>query len=409
MAQTLRTLLLRSAGAAALLAAGSAAASAQTVNGGGSTLATAPYEAIISDLAPLGTVTYTYTSSGSSAAQTAFLNNEISAFGTGAPTSGNVDFGASDATLSSAQIASFTGTKLIQLPTIGTPITLPFHMNSTLGTDGGVNLTNAEVCGIFSAKLTNWSQVSGVTGMSGQIKVAFRSDGSGTSFLFTQHLAATCNTTNSAFTTATTTSGGFSATTTFANLPFPGGTLPSNFTSASGTPGVAAAIMGTTNSIGYLSPDATQISPDNNGLTTVPPVASIGSVLPDEPHTTTALTEAVTLLGSSSAPTGTDASNPMNWVPAAPAPTAGYPIVGYTTWEVTGCYASSAVGAGVAVILDNLYNAPGAAEPSVVAGEVTSRGFVVVPTAFASSIVSTFLTSGSTLAINTTTNCSGGR
>jgi phosphate transport system substrate-binding protein len=407
MTSHLRSLLLRSAGAAALLVAGTAAASAQAVNGGGSTLAAAPYEAIFDDITPLGSVTYTYTPSGDSAAQIAFLNNTIAAFGGNAPTSGNVDFGASDAPLSSTQISDFSianGFPLIQVPTMGTPVTIPFHLNSTLGTDGAINLTNPEVCGIFSGKFTNWSQVAGVTGMSGTINVVYDSSGSGTTYLLTQHLAAFCNSKNSSFTTATTTGSGFSATLFFDTLPFPGGAPPANFIVADGTPGVAAAIMVTTNSIGYLSPDATQIAPDNNGLTTVPPVAEIGGVAPTGLNTTTALSEAA------AAPTGGNMTNPMLWLPSVPNPSAGYPIVGYAAWDVSSCYASAAVGAGVATVLDNLYNAPGAAEPTTVAGEITSRGFVTVPTAFASAIVSNFLTSGSSLAIDNS-NCpsSGGR
>ncbi len=158
----------------------------------------------------------------------------------------------------------------MEVPTFGTPITLPFHVNTTaLSTSNtALNLTTAEVCGIFSGKTTSWSSITGATaaGMSGTIHVVYESDGSGASFLFTQFLAAVCNSTNSNFTTTITPS------TTFASLPFPGGTVPSNFTGVSGTPGVQAAIINTVDSIGYLSPDATLIAPVNNGKN-VPPVA----------------------------------------------------------------------------------------------------------------------------------------
>ncbi len=87
MPTNFRTLLLRSAGAAALLAAGTAAASAQTVHGRRLHPRRAAYEAIIGNISPLNSTSYTYTPSGSSAAQNAFLTNTISDFGTGAPAS----------------------------------------------------------------------------------------------------------------------------------------------------------------------------------------------------------------------------------------------------------------------------------------------------------------------------------
>ncbi len=116
-----------------------------------------------------------------------------------------------------------------------------------------------------------------------------------------------------------------------------------------------------------------------------------------------------TALGTATAtaPTGTAASNPANWVPAAPNPASGYPIVGYATWEVSSCYASSTVATGVSDILASLYDTTGSIDPSGTAFELAQNGFVPVPTTFASAIVSTFLTSSSPLAINNTTSCAG--
>ncbi len=258
-----------------------------------------------------------------------------------------------------------------------------------------LNLTNAEVCGIFSGKTTSWSSITGAgtAGLSGAIHVAFRNDGSGTSFLFTQHLAAVCNTTNSAFTTTITPS------TTFASLPFPGGTVPSNFTGASGTPGVQAAIIATTDSIGYLSPDATLIAPVNNGKN-VPPVAEVGSVQPLPANVTTAL-------GTATAPTGTAASNPANWVPAVPNPASGYPIVGYTTWEVSSCYASSTVATGVSDILASLYDTTGSIDPSGTAFELAQNGFVPVSDELLLRHRQHLPDQQNLLAINNTTSCAG--
>ncbi|HEY0183366.1 MAG TPA: hypothetical protein VGC09_11215, partial [Rhodopila sp.] len=118
MTSSLRTTLLHTTTAAALFAAGGA--TAQTViTGGGSDLGSPAYEAAFKDAVLNPPYIFSYTSSGSSNAQKALIGNFIANFGGGTPfTTGsftgtpsdlpNVDFAASDAALSAAQISSFT-------------------------------------------------------------------------------------------------------------------------------------------------------------------------------------------------------------------------------------------------------------------------------------------------------------
>jgi phosphate transport system substrate-binding protein len=416
MTSVFRSTLLRSAGAAALLMSGASIASAQTVTGGGSTLASTTYIAQFGAFTHTG-ITYNYYPSGSSAAQNAFLTNTSSDFGGSAPSGVSVDFGASDATLSTTQIATFAAANpkpLIQIPTFGTPITLPFNRAGKTS-NGAESLTNDQVCGVFSGKITTWNPIEGTTTPTATLAVAYRSDGSGTSFLLTQHLGATCTSTNSNFFNTGFPNAGktsFAGTTTFASL-FPAGGIPSNFIPASGSPGVESAVNNNPNTIGYLSPDFTQIAPANNGAPGFPFVAKIGAtaataILPDTTHTLSAL-------GTAARPS--NLSNQTQWVPAVPNPSVGYPIVGYTTWELASCYASGSTGSAIVTFLRNLYNVTGSA-PAVF-NQINSRGFVPVTgssktnpvqaNTLANDINSAFLTSTSSLAINTTTNCTGGR
>lgn len=63
-----------------------------------------------------------------------------------------------------------------------------------------LNLTEAQVCRIFSGQITQWDDPQLASALppgvlvSGPINVVFRSDGSGTSFAFSNHLTETCGT-----------------------------------------------------------------------------------------------------------------------------------------------------------------------------------------------------------------------
>jgi phosphate transport system substrate-binding protein len=114
------------------------------------------------------------------------------------------------------------------------------YNNSTVAS---LNLTDSQVCAIFSGQVTNWGQL--VAGHTEALTVVYRSDGSGTTFSLSNHLAAVCSLASGHFVTDQT----FSPTVLGSITP--SGAAPANFSPANGNPAVVNAINATANSIGY--------------------------------------------------------------------------------------------------------------------------------------------------------------
>ncbi|HVO94165.1 MAG TPA: substrate-binding domain-containing protein, partial [Terriglobales bacterium] len=205
-----------------------------------------------------------------------------------------------------AQNGGATGGKWgahIQIPGLIGPVTVPFKgtdgtgaalniVNPTpTGGSSGLNLSRQAVCGIFSGHITKWDNpiltaLNGGTPLgTGQITVVHRSDGSGTSFLFTNGLNAQCagvfgpnSETDSTlalyslpWTDRTLAAGqcpaipvqGSNLLNWPDNLTDQCGTAISNpgggvFIAGNGNPGVVAAIQSHDGSIGYATPDIVQ-------------------------------------------------------------------------------------------------------------------------------------------------------
>lgn len=435
----IRGALLGGCAVAALVLGASHGAQAQTqVYGGGSTLAAKIYDQLFLKLQTSleSGISWNYAAVGSGAGARGVLCNSggqvpITTDLTGATviptvTPTTVHFGASDNPLSATQINDWNNSTnitgggsspdcsqtptgsgglnqagpILQIATFGTPITIPFNLTPVspagqLTKNGSMTLNDTQLCGIFSGKIVSWSD-SALTGivttvrrgvttpatLSGPITVVYRSDGSGTSALFTAHLAAVC------------TKGGnsnisFTSTQTFANL-FNNATLgnpamPSNWIGASGSGNVQANIgpqingsvnngNGTSGSIGYLSPDYTQAAPATLGGK-FPPVAylvnqdsgSTTPVPPDYTNTTAAL---------ATFPLASDLSKGTNYVPARARPNAGYPIAGYTTMIMPVCY-SFANNNVVNALYDFIGQTITASVPDYVA-LLQSQGFVQI-------------------------------
>lgn len=103
------------------------------------------------------------------------------------------DFAASDAPMSSSEFNNYrTGhgstTQPVQLPAIAGSIAVVFKKTGVTS----LTLSEGQICGVFSGQITDWKQL--VSTVSGPIRVVFRSDGSGTSFSFLNHLSAVCPT-----------------------------------------------------------------------------------------------------------------------------------------------------------------------------------------------------------------------
>ncbi|GAT33380.1 phosphate transport system substrate-binding protein [Terrimicrobium sacchariphilum] len=106
-------------------------------------------------------------------------------------TQGTVDFAASDAAMSDEEIAKVKN-GVVMIPATAGSIVIAYNLPGV--TD--LKLSRDAYAGIFLGKVTNWSDPiiakdnPGVTLPNLPINVAYRSDGSGTTFVFTKHLSA---------------------------------------------------------------------------------------------------------------------------------------------------------------------------------------------------------------------------
>jgi len=145
-----------------------------------------------------------------------------------------VDFGASDAAMTPAEMAKVEGGVQL-LPLTAGCIVLSYNLNGLKG----LKLSRAAYAGIFLGKVKNWSDPlitkdnPGLGLPDEPINVVVRADGSGTTYVFTQHLSAI--------------SPEFAKNPGTNKLPnWPTGTK------SKGNDGVTASIMTTPGSIGYI-------------------------------------------------------------------------------------------------------------------------------------------------------------
>ncbi len=100
-----------------------------------------------------------------------------------------VDFGASDAPMSDENLAKAPG-KLLHIPTVAGAVVVVYNLPGNLK----VNLDGPALAEIFLGKITKWNdpkiarQNAGTALPAQDILVVHRSDGSGTSFIFTSYL-----------------------------------------------------------------------------------------------------------------------------------------------------------------------------------------------------------------------------
>ena len=108
-------------------------------------------------------------------------------------TQGLTDFGASDAAMTDKEIAAVTQGGVILLPMTAGSIVLSYNLP---GVTDSVKLPRAVYPAIFLGEITKWNDPKIVAANPGvalpdlPINVAYRADGSGTTFNFTGHLAA---------------------------------------------------------------------------------------------------------------------------------------------------------------------------------------------------------------------------
>lgn len=104
---------------------------------------------------------------------------------------GTVDFGASDGPMSDEQLSQ-SKTKILHIPTVLGAVVPAYNVP---GVSGDIKFTPAALAGIFLGKITTWNDPiiakanPGVNFPAQAIVVVHRSDGSGTTFIFTDFLS----------------------------------------------------------------------------------------------------------------------------------------------------------------------------------------------------------------------------
>jgi phosphate transport system substrate-binding protein len=146
-----------------------ASASAQnTLNGAGATFPAPFYQRAFAALAGQG-IQVNYQSVGSGAGVRQFI-------------AGTVDFGATDEPIKASDAAKVKR-GVVQFPASGGTIAVAYNKPDC----SGLKLTQKQVADIFLGNITKWDQLKCGKG---KISVAHRSDGSGTTFSFTNSLSA---------------------------------------------------------------------------------------------------------------------------------------------------------------------------------------------------------------------------
>jgi phosphate transport system substrate-binding protein len=167
------------AAAAVFLAIGAACAGAQDLNGAGATFPYPIYSKWFSDYARESGVRINYQSIGSGG-------------GIRQLTEGTVDFGASDAPMSDAEMAKLKA-PVLHLPTVLGAVVITYNVP---GVPAALKLSGPVLADIFLGKITKWNDSriaalnSGVKLPETDILVVHRSDGSGTTYIFSDYLAA---------------------------------------------------------------------------------------------------------------------------------------------------------------------------------------------------------------------------
>ena len=151
---------------------------------------------------------------------------------------GTVDFGASDAAMTDAEIAQVKG-GVLMIPTAGGAVSVAYNLPGVKG----LKLSNKALSGIFMGKITTWNDPAivqdnkGLNLPSTAIKPVVRADGSGTAFIFTNHVSAV--------------SPEFKAAVGATKDP----KWSSGFLKGKGNPGVAATVKQTPGGIGFMEYD----------------------------------------------------------------------------------------------------------------------------------------------------------
>jgi phosphate transport system substrate-binding protein len=258
------------------------------LNGAGGTFPAPLYSQWFSTYASITGVQVNYQAVGSGAGITAITNK-------------TVDFGASDAIMTSAQVAAAqaAGGPLLTIPTTMGAVAIAYNLN-TMGSNQ-LKLNGTVLANIYLKKITYWDDPAiealnpGISFPHAAIAVVHRSDASGTSYIFTNYLAQVSQQWSTQVGVAT-------------SVNWPGDV------GGSGTAGVAADVQQIGGSIGYVElAYAVQ-----NNITVALMQNSSGNYIAPSIASASAAADGVTL-----------PANMLVMITNSSNPTA-YPIVGFT-------------------------------------------------------------------------------
>jgi phosphate transport system substrate-binding protein len=140
-----------------------------TLNGAGATFPFPFYSRVFSDYAQSSNTRVNYASVGSGAGVRQFI-------------AGTVDFGASDEPIKSSEAAKVKR-GVVQIPMVGGTIAVAYNKPGC-----SLKLTQKQTVDIFAGRINDWKQLPNCG--NGPIRVVHRSDGSGTTYAFTNSLKA---------------------------------------------------------------------------------------------------------------------------------------------------------------------------------------------------------------------------
>ena len=107
-------------------------------------------------------------------------------------TEGTVDFGASDVPMTDEQISKITKYKVLHFPTVLGGVVPTYNVQ---GVSGAIKFSADTLAGIFLGSIAKWNDAAlkkdnpGVNLPDKEITVVHRSEGSGTSFVWTDYLS----------------------------------------------------------------------------------------------------------------------------------------------------------------------------------------------------------------------------
>lgn len=288
------------------------------------------------------------------------------------------DYTMSDAPLSATQISQYQSSDQTQRgPAVEVPVTsdgvaTPYNPSGLTVPHAGLQLSVNTLCGIFTGGITNWND-SHITQDNNGIQVSsnlpilvvYRSDGSGTTFLLSNHMNTACASTSFPWTF------GVGTTVTWPTGP--------GFIGEVGSQGVAGEVAATAGAIGYVGPSF--LGPPNN----IPAALLQDNYALNNPSTkqfiklgTKSITKGLVNVRLPNGFTPTDILN--DTIVPDPTNSGAWPIVGFSYADFYGCYAVNKTTKGITGYVKwmdstSLPQGQSAADKAIVAG-----GLVYLPT-----------------------------